>query len=544
VEIQFTSASSEGCSYEFKVSLEPIKVTTRRWEPQRRAFDNEVFLLPCLTRGLVVDNPGSSEKDDEARPDVAEAITSHYRQAYGLDVHPPSSTPPSSTSTSTISQGSDGSTSSAAMKMAFVALRGGNAEDGFWQHGMVDEEFNDENTGAPSPSPPLRVPLTVLLTEEPTEKKMSKHEKERVLSIMKHALVDIGLPEGLLAAPLTAVVEKTTKGAPGDHDATPEAPLISAEMAAAAEASVKAGECGLWSRNCSALGKGAPLFTTGNGNALPEELPRHPQHNAGTDEEFGGGGGGGGGGGSDGWGNPVPSEVAKLPPKSKQVVTTWVSLDRLSRRLAEGPSWGPPAPLTPAAISTPTTSSTTPRDLSKQAATEAETSKTTKKAAKKATKKMTKTAITVAPPCDEATSNMSQKPSFELQSKTSLEEPAASDKGAKNDSSSSKNKKPPVLAALSPNKPVAAQQKRKASKAQAAALASVPPEAPFPAKKPKKAPAEPAATVAPPASFPQSAAELSKLKVAELKALCVKMGVGPLKTKADLMAQLCSLIPA
>jgi len=116
--VAFTGRT-EDRKHEINLSLEPLKVTTRRFEPKKRGHDGEVILLPSLEPAITLDNyhednvnidvesknnsdncEGNSSSDDD---DVRAA----WLQAHGLVLpHGP-------------------------LKLTTVARRGeGNAEDG------------------------------------------------------------------------------------------------------------------------------------------------------------------------------------------------------------------------------------------------------------------------------------------------------------------------------------------------------------------------------------------------------------------------------
>jgi hypothetical protein len=118
LEVAFTSRT-EDRKHEIKLSLEPLKVTTRRFEPKKRGHDGEVTLLPSLEPAILFssnkeDNADqkleSNSNDDSCDVDPLDEdndIRAVWEQAYGL----------------TLPRGP--------LRLTTVARRGeGNAEDG------------------------------------------------------------------------------------------------------------------------------------------------------------------------------------------------------------------------------------------------------------------------------------------------------------------------------------------------------------------------------------------------------------------------------
>lgn len=150
-----------------KISLEPLKVTLRR-RGALKVESPEVFILPHISRGIVSD-------------DQTEAI-----EQTSLDFIANTSWMDAAKHTSVEERGS-------AMGTTWIEVSSGNVEDG-------DMSENDR----------FLVPNVLLLSEEPTQKKMSKKDSERVLQDLKDMLVSVGLPSSLKSTKVNKTVDTTT----------------------------------------------------------------------------------------------------------------------------------------------------------------------------------------------------------------------------------------------------------------------------------------------------------------------------------------------
>lgn len=118
LEVAFTGRTEAG-KHHAKLSLEPLKVTTRRFEPCKRGHDGEVVRLPSLEPAMLLDSDKQGENTPSNNADLNSSdsggsgpqedgdVRAAWQQAYGL-VLP-----------------------AGPLKLTSVALRGdGNAEDG------------------------------------------------------------------------------------------------------------------------------------------------------------------------------------------------------------------------------------------------------------------------------------------------------------------------------------------------------------------------------------------------------------------------------
>lgn len=250
MELMFTARKSDDGKLEMKISLEPIKLTFRRYDsgsrPQRsaRAAElEEVFLLPKLTSALV-----SSQKLGEASETTAaeaadddEVDIAFWSQVHGLTI--PHELP---------------------VPRVSVNVR----------------EVDDDGIMHTSSST-LSLPRCILLSEVPSEKKMSRADSDRVLALMREDLVALGCPVGLQ------------------------------QSGQEAEASRARGECSGWTNSKTALGKEGSIWTTGRG--VPTVVARVAK--------------------------PVPTFAEgeegeeEAPAKIKSVNTMWIDLPRVSAQL-------------------------------------------------------------------------------------------------------------------------------------------------------------------------------------------------------------------
>lgn len=248
LELAFTGRFSSAGHPGLGLSLEACKVTTRRWEPRVRGEDGNVVILPHLKMGVIV-APGAADGADEAPiDDAAERL--RWEQSFGL----------------VLPAGTDGT-----VAMARVQLQDdGDAEDGGYHAA--------ESVDAEAVLPSELVPRAALLLQSPTVKKMAKRDEERVLSAARACLVAAGLPVGL--APVTTSSVTEGKGASAEDDTGGSSGRDAIDLTAkeAAEASLARGECTAWAKGAAAahsIGRAAPpMFFNGKGETLAQVLPR------------------------------------------------------------------------------------------------------------------------------------------------------------------------------------------------------------------------------------------------------------------------------
>lgn len=171
MEMVFTPSSIVG-KVGIKISLEPLKLTLRR-RGSVKPDSPEVFILPNIQRGII--------SDDQA---LALQETSHFvANTAWMDVD--------TLLTRSIKDAPSETT------CAWVEVSSGNVEDG----DMCENER-------------ILVPNVLLLCEEPTQKKMSKKDSERLLQELKDIFVFAGMPSsmGNKSTSTTMKGEKDTEG--------------------------------------------------------------------------------------------------------------------------------------------------------------------------------------------------------------------------------------------------------------------------------------------------------------------------------------------
>ena len=162
---------SADASVTCSLSVEPVKVTTRGWEPGRRGDDGEVFVLPDLAAAIV--------HDDECNRTENMSIDEHSRsvwsQAHNLDLP-----------------------KTGVLRRTAIVLRGsGNAEDGGMEWAMTEGADQACHDLSSNPLARLEFPVSLLLREEPDVKKMTRANAETMFEELKQVFVDIGFPSSL-----------------------------------------------------------------------------------------------------------------------------------------------------------------------------------------------------------------------------------------------------------------------------------------------------------------------------------------------------------